>query len=64
MSTLGDGYCSDVISTSQIEQLMDSLQHAVAMDDDDDEVQLVDRAAQQQRWNGSDMVEVSKLVSK
>ena len=34
----GRVYCSDVISASQVEQLMDSLQHIVATDDDDDEV--------------------------
>jgi len=43
------GYCSDVISASQVEQLMDSLQHIVATDDDDDEVQLVNLAVQQRR---------------
>jgi len=48
-STPGDGYCSDVISASQVEQLMDSLQHIVATDDDDDEVQLVNLAVQQRR---------------
>ena len=45
----GRVYCSDVISASQVEQLMDSLQHIVATDDDDDEVQLVNLAVQQRR---------------
>ena len=44
-----DGYCSDVISASQVEQLMDSLQHIVATDNDDDEVQLVNLAVQKRR---------------
>jgi len=48
-STPGVGYCSDVISASQVEQLIDSLQHIVATDDDDDEVQLVNLAVQQRR---------------
>jgi len=38
-----------VISASQVEQLMDSLQHIVATDDDDDEVQLANLAVQQRR---------------
>jgi len=48
-STLGNWYCSDVISASQVEQLMYSLQHIVATDNDDYEVQLVNLAVQQQR---------------
>jgi len=42
-------YCSDVISASLVEQLMDSLQHILATDNDDDEVQLVNLAVQQRR---------------
>jgi len=44
----GRVYCADVISASQVEQLMDLLQHIVATDDDD-EVQLVNLAVQQRR---------------
>jgi len=47
--TPGDSYCSDVISVSQVEQLMDSLQHIVATDNDDNEVQMVNLAVQQRR---------------
>jgi len=50
-STPGDGYCSDAISASQVEQLMDSLQHVVAMGDNDDEVQLVNQAVSLRRRN-------------